>query len=159
MKVLVQSLEKKPLYVVRSQDIRDALGKGTFGTILIAEVLDRDGNGTGKEVATKRQHRPAQASQFEKEANRERHVAGALRAIGNDNVMCLLDSYFQAVGSDNFQCLVFDLMDTDLHTWLKARKFTAVRKRVEVHSVDSRMLNSSAFPILPRKLLYRVYFC
>ena len=129
------------------------LRKKTFGTILIPEVLDRDGNGTGKEVAIKRQHRPAQASQFEKEANRERHVAGALRAIGNDNLMCLRDSYYESIGNNKFHCLVFDLMDADLHTWLKARKFTAVRKRVEVHSADSRMLNSSAFRIFSSETL------
>ena len=51
---LLQSLEKRFMYVPRSQDNRDALGKGSFGTIMIAEVQDRDGNSTGVEVAMKR---------------------------------------------------------------------------------------------------------
>ena len=152
---LLQSLEKRSKYVLRSQDNRGAVEKGSFGTIMIAEVQDRDGNSTGVEVAIKRQRRQDQ-ERFEKEAIRERLVSASLRAIDSDNVMCLRDSYFESVGNERFQCLVYDLMDTDLHTWLKARKFMAVRKRVEVHSVDSRMLNSSASPIFPRKLLQGV---
>ena len=51
---LLQSPEKRFIFVLRSQGTRDALGTGCFGTIMIAEVQDRDGNSTGVEVAMKR---------------------------------------------------------------------------------------------------------
>ena len=142
MTALVQSLEKPAKYAVRSRDVRDALGRGGFGTVLIGEELE-----TGAEVAIKR-HRSPDGVKFANEAMREVRVSKAMRALEPENVMIMIDSFFENFGTAKYHCVVFPLMDMDLHTFMKHRKYIVNRKCVGVTCVDSPLINPLACPRL-----------
>ena len=88
-------------------DSRNLVGAGSFGKVFLARDVV-----AGEVVAVKRQ------SADDEPATREYLWARAMRPFPHPNVLAVRDWWF--AGGDMYT--VFDLMDRDLHTIIKARK-------------------------------------